>query len=178
MLDTETSTTEKLLPIVLWPDPILSTICEDVVDFDSELVQLAVDMMYTMRQSNGVGLSAPQVGITKRVLVVYKDPIKLLDPIVMVNPVISQHGDLKFKYSEGCLSVPGYFEERERYQSITVEWHNVNGFEMSSQFHQLAAFVIQHEIDHLDGHVFVDDLSPLKHNRIKKKIDKTIRHMK
>jgi peptide deformylase len=158
----------NLLTLEYWPSDTLHEKCEDVVDFNDDVKQFVYDLAYTMHRRNGIGLAAPQVGKLLNVIIV-----ETLTLIPMVNPRIVESDD-KYTYSmeEGCLSVPGYYEKRSRPQRIIVEYQKANGIEKKTEFQGMAAFLVQHEIDHLSGKVFVDDLSNLKKDRIKKKMKK------
>lgn len=157
-----------LLSLEYWPSNILREKCEDVVLFNTYNAQFVYNMAYTMYRRNGIGLAAPQVGRLLNIII-----IETLTLIPMINPRIVESDD-KYTYSmdEGCLSVPGYYEKRSRAQRIVVEYKNVSGVEKKTEFQGMAAFLVQHEMDHLNGKVFVDDLSTLKKDRIKKKIKK------
>ena len=164
-----------ILPIVFWPDKRLSAKCEDVSPEEFNLPDIDVfisSMVLTMQAHDGIGLAAPQVGILKNIIA-----IQLPDEIfrVFVNPKITNSNfDFGFTWEEGCLSVPGYFENRVRDNRIDLEYVNHRGVVCQAQFSELTAFVIQHELDHLTGGMFIDDLSPLKKDRIKKKIRNTL----
>lgn len=157
------------LPILIWPNDKLRQESEEVTIFDSDLELLGRQLLDTMKARKGVGLAAPQCGIMKRVIAVWIDDVL---PLVFVNPVIIEQSEDKFSFKEGCLSVPGYFEARERAKKITLEVQDVTGKKHTHEWEDLYAFCIQHEIDHLNGKVFVDDLSMLKKDRIKAKIRK------
>jgi peptide deformylase len=167
------------LPIIVWPHPKLNTVCENVDEFNDNLKQLTSQMITTMLKFNGVGLAAPQVGISLNVIVasffdttIQQEKLEPCENIVLINPKIQHTRDELFSWEEGCLSVPGYFETRSRPYEIMVNYCDVNGTLCQQTFTGLNAFIIQHEIDHLKGKVFVDDLSKLKKDRIKKKISK------
>jgi len=166
--------TEKYIPQILnvltWPDDGLHVKCEEVTTFDKELEHLAADMFATMGAYGGVGLAAPQVGHNINMFVLR---IEENNPMVFVNPKIDPITNEKYLWEEGCLSVPGYFEKRRRPATILSTFQNVIGEEQSVQFGKLYAFAIQHECDHLEGKVFVDNVSFLKKSRIKNKIKKT-----
>jgi len=161
----------KILPLEYWPSNILHETCEDVVEFDTDLKQLIYDMAYTMHRRNGIGLAAPQVGKLLNIIIVETRTL-----IPMINPRIIE-SDEKYTYSmeEGCLSVPGYYEKRTRPQRVVVKYQKSNGIEKQTEFQGMSAFLVQHEIDHLNGKIFVDDLSNLKKDRVKKKMKKTLR---
>ena len=160
-----------LLPLEYWPSDALHKPCEDVVEFDTDLKQLIYDMAYTMHRRNGLGLAGPQAGKLLNVIIVETRTL-----IPMVNPRIIESDD-RYNYSmeEGCLSVPGYYEKRSRPQRVVVEYQRSNGIKTQTEFQGMAAFLVQHEIDHLDGKIFVDDVSNLKKDRVKKKMKKTLR---
>ena len=164
-----------VLPIRIWPDPILNqqcTKCEESVDVKKEMVAA---MIKTMRHHNGVGLAAPQIGITTQICIIETSSFN--DPIVLINPskVIPDSKAATFETNEGCLSIPGYFEDRTRYGSIMVEAENIDGVVQTHQLYGLDAFVAQHELEHLDGKLFIDHLSPFKLKRIKRKVEKTLK---
>lgn len=166
-----------VLPLIFWPDKRLNQPCVDV-DQDEFYLQdidtFVTSMMLTMRAHEGIGLAAPQVGILKNIIAIEipgEDP----PPHVFVNPkILDIDNTLDFKWEEGCLSVPGYFEERSRPNRIVVEYANRVGGVHQGEYTGLTAFVIQHEIEHLQGKMFIDQLSPLKKTRIKKKIRNTL----
>jgi len=122
-----------------------------------------------MKAENGIGLSAPQVGVLKNVIAIWIDETQ---PYVFVNPKIATASVDLFKVKEGCLSVPGYFEDRERPRHITLEFFDTVGVKHEVAFSDLSAFCIQHEIDHLNGKLFIDHSSELKRDRIKARIKK------
>jgi peptide deformylase len=158
------------LTILEYPDPRLRTKAEAVRTFDAALQQLAEDMLETMYAAPGVGLAATQVNVHQRILVA--DVSEAHDrPQVFVNPEILSREGLAVR-EEGCLSVPGVFDEVERAARIKVRAQDVKGETFELEAEGLLAVCIQHEIDHLDGKLFVDYLSELKRQRIRKKLEK------
>ena len=162
-----------LLPILRFPDPRLKKVAVPVTRFDDDLRRLAADMAETMYEAPGIGLAATQVDVHKRLVVidVSEDKGELR---VFVNPRLSactgsQTGE------EGCLSVPGIFDKVERAERVTVNYQDLDGAEQVLEADGLLAVCIQHEIDHLDGKVFVDHLSQLKQTRIRNKLAKQAR---
>ncbi len=164
--------TGKLLPILIYPDERLH-ISADVVtaeELNGELAGLALDMIYTMQTNNGIGLAATQVGINKRMIVVVYNGA----PLVLVNPeIISMEGQNIIE--EGCLSVPGFFADKTRWKSVTVSYQTLTGAKVELATFDLFAACLQHEIEHLDGRLFVDGYSEFKKSRVIKKIEKTLR---
>lgn len=157
--------------IIKWPDERLHTKCNDITNFNKDqLLQELVDgMLEIMRDEQGVGLAAIQVGISVNLLVVELEPN---NPLVFINPKIILASEDMFEWNEGCLSVPGYFEKRKRPKRITVQYNTIDGTERTQEFHGLYAFVIQHEMDHLNGKVFVDGFSKFKESRVKERMKK------
>ena len=165
------------LPILRYPDPRLLKPSKPVTQFDADLKTLVQDMAQTMYEAPGVGLAAPQVNVHRNIVVIdvseKRDDLK-----VFINPEIIETSEEKALFEEGCLSLPGIYDKIERPARVTVRAQNENGniFEVGAE--GLFAVCIQHEIDHLKGHVFVDYLSPMKRNRIKKKLLKEERELK
>ena len=159
-----------LRTILHHPDPRLRTKASDVVEFDEDLGILVDDMFETMYDAPGIGLAATQINVHQRVIVVdvSRDGS---DPRHFVNPVIVSADGVE-QMEEGCLSVPGIFELVERAELITVKARDRNGEAFELEAEGLLAVCIQHEIDHLDGKLFVDYLSQLKQSRIRKKLEK------
>ena len=172
-----------LLEVLKFPDPRLRRRCEPVEKVTPELQQLAKDMLETMYSFNGIGLAAAQVDRTVRLLVVDTRPKneegkrydnseqtdleKAIDqPLILFNPVIVKK-EGKTTFDEGCLSVPGYYETVERFDLIEVEALDINGKKITIKTDGLLAICIQHEIDHLDGKLFIDRLRLVQSNRIK-----------
>ena len=163
----------KILPILIYPNVKLTRVCDDVVEFDENLQQLALNLFTTMKKADGIGLAAPQVGISLNFITIWIDDIA---PLAMANPRIITQSQELFEFNEGCLSVPGYFLDTTRPANITVEYEDIVGTTQQLECNGLTAFVIQHEIDHLIGRLFIDELSPVKKIFVKKKIKKTITH--
>ncbi len=158
------------LNILVFPDPRLTTVATAVETFDKELKKLVEDMTETMYSANGIGLAATQVNVHKRLLVL--DVSENQDqPRVYINPeILSQSGEQT--HEEGCLSVPGIYANVKRAENITVKAQDIEGNSFEEQLEELHAVCIQHEMDHLIGRLFVDYLSPLKRNMVKKKLEK------
>lgn len=162
-----------LLPILHYPDPRLHQSATPVTEFTAELKQLAEDMTETMYAAPGVGLAAPQVNVHQRLIVVdvSEDKNGLM---VLVNPqIIAREGEQE--YEEGCLSVPGIYGKITRAARVKVKAQDLEGAPFEVEADGLLAVCLQHEIDHLDGKVFVDYLSQLKQNRIRTKLLKQAR---
>lgn len=160
----------SILTILEFPDERLRKVATPVINFDQNLQTLIDDMLETMYQSGGIGLAATQVNIHQRLLVIDTSEEKNT-PLCLINPEIIS-GDGEFEYKEGCLSVPESFEKIKRPGHIFVKALDRNGAEIELEANDLLSTCIQHEIDHLNGKLFVDYLSPLKRQRIKTKIDK------
>jgi len=161
-----------LLKILLFPDPRLRTVASKVENVNAEIKSLCDNMLETMYESGGIGLAATQVNIHKKIIVIDISPEKN-SPLVLINPEIKVlSSETKMEYEEGCLSVPGFFEVINRPDSIEVSALNRNGEEINIKADGFLAVVIQHENDHLLGKVFVDYLSGLKRQRIKKQLIK------
>ena len=162
------------LTILEFPDPRLRTKAQPVAVFDAALKQLAADMLETMYEAPGIGLAATQVNVHRQLLVLDVSEEKN-QPMTLVNPkILAREGSQT--YQEGCLSVPGIFAEVERADRIRVEAQDVEGKPMSFEADGLLAVCIQHEMDHLVGKLFVDYLSPLKRQLVRKKLEKQRRH--
>jgi peptide deformylase len=159
-----------LLNILHYPDPRLRTKAKAVTEFDAKLKTLISDMFETMYEAPGIGLAATQINVHKRLLVMDVSEGKD-DPKVLINPeILMTEGDEEM--DEGCLSVPGYYETVRRAEKISVRAQDAEGefFELTTD--GLEAVCIQHEIDHLEGKLFVDYISGLKRDRIRKKLEK------
>ena len=159
--------------IVIEPDPILRKKSEKLEKVDLETQKFLDDMLDTMYSAPGIGLAAVQVGVLKRLIVVdisKEDENK--NPLFLINPIITQKSDKKSIHEEGCLSLPGYFAEIERPAECQVEYLDYNGNKQSLKATGLLSTCIQHEIDHLNGILFIDYLSKIKKDMIIKKLTK------
>ncbi|MDG5487365.1 peptide deformylase [Sphingomonas sp. BGYR3] len=167
-----------ILPIIEVPDPRLRTISTPVDTVDDELRALIADMFDTMYDAPGIGLAAIQVGVPKRVIVMDlqeeegEDGKPIRHPRVFINPEILDPSDDQSVYTEGCLSVPEQFADVERPARCRVKWLDEDGNAHDEVFEGLLATCIQHEMDHLQGVVFIDHLSRLKREMILKKLAK------
>jgi len=161
-------------PILIHPDPRLKKLCDPVTEISSDLGKLAEEMLETMYDAPGIGLAAPQIGVTKRLIVL--DCVKAVDeaprPIAMFNPVISWSSEELSTYEEGCLSIPDQYAEVQRPAEVRVTWLGLDGKMQEEQFSGLWATCVQHEIDHLNGKLFIDYLGPLKRQLITRKMEK------
>jgi len=162
-------------PLVYWPDQRLSMPCKDVIKFGETLEQFIFDLAYTMVKRAGLGIAAPQVGKLLNVIIV-EEQLDHSHPIVLINPkLVDIDEKIMYTMREGCLSVPGYYEDRKRPQRVVVEYYTPKGIKIEKTFQGLGAFVLQHELDHLQGKVFVDGLSKFKQQRVLNKVKKTRR---
>ena len=159
------------LKILLFPDPRLRTKAVEIESVNDEIKKLAKDMIETMHQGNGIGLAATQVNVHQRLLVMDVSEDKAT-PLVFLNPELSVLDPELDDYDEGCLSVPGFYETVSRPQKVTVTALGRDGEPFTCELEGLAAVCLQHEIDHLNGKLFVDYLSPLKRQRIRRKLEK------
>ena len=158
--------------ILKFPDQDLRIKAKPVESFDDELKTLTDDMFETMHSVNGIGLAATQIGIAKQVAVIDISPEKN-EPLVIVNPAIQiLDPSVTEDYDEGCLSVPGFFEKISRPSDIKLTYQDLNGKKQEIKPEGLLTKVVQHELDHLNGRLFVDHISELKRRRIRNKIVK------
>ena len=162
------------LTILEFPDPRLRIKAKPVDVVDDDLRALIDDMFETMYDAPGIGLAATQVDVHQRLLVADVSSDKD-NPWVLINPVILEKDGVEVT-EEGCLSVPGYYEEVERAERIRVRYLDRDGREVESEFEGLLAVCVQHEMDHLDGKLFVDYLSEAKRQRIRKRLEKDRRY--
>lgn len=162
-----------LLPILRFPDPRLKKVAQPVVQIDESIRKLVADMAETMYEAPGIGLAATQVDVHKRVVVIDVSEEKN-ELLVFINPVLSQCEGAQVG-EEGCLSVPGIYDKVERAERVTITYMDLDGTTRTMDAEGLLAVCIQHEIDHLNGTVFVDHLSQLKQVRIKNKLAKQAR---
>ncbi len=165
-----------ILTVLEFPDERLRRKAAVVERVDESMRNLVDDMLETMYQAKGVGLAATQVNVHKRVIVMDTSEEKN-QPLCLINPEIVAREGVE-ESEEGCLSVPGFFEKVKRAERVTVRALDREGKPFELQTDALLAVCIQHEMDHLDGKLFVDYLSPLKRQRIKKKLDKIHRQMR
>ena len=165
-------------PIVEVPDPRLREISKPVEGVDDELRTLVADMFETMYEAPGIGLAAIQVGVPKRVLVIdLQEPEEeggepVRDPRVFINPEILQTSDHDVPYTEGCLSVPDQYAEVDRPDRIRARWMELDGQVREEEIEGLLATCLQHEMDHLNGVLFIDHLSRLKKSMAIRKLTK------
>ncbi len=161
-------------PILIHPDPRLKTKADPVSEITDSLRILAKDMLETMYDAPGIGLAAPQVGVLSRVLVMdcVKDPDQDPEPMVLINPEVISTSEELGTYEEGCLSIPEQYAEVQRPAVVQVRWMDLDGQTREAQFDGLWATCVQHEIDHLDGKLFIDYLKPLKRQMITRKMQK------
>lgn len=160
-----------ILNILEFPDPRLRTIAKPVEQVDDAVRQLIDDMFETMYDAPGIGLAATQVNVHKRVVVMDLSEDKS-EPRVFINPEFEPLTDQVDQYQEGCLSVPGFYENVDRPQQVRIKALDRDGQPYELIAEGLLAVCIQHECDHLNGKLFVDYLSTLKRDRIKKKLEK------
>ena len=163
-----------LKTILIHPDPRLKATADPVVDFDKSLSRLADDMLETMYAAPGIGLAAPQVGVGKRLLVMdcVKEENASPEPMVLINPEVTWVSDNLNTYEEGCLSIPDQYADVERPAEVEVAWTDLKGTLHKERFDGLWATCVQHEIDHLNGKLFIDYLKPLKRQMITRKMVK------
>ena len=159
--------------ILIEPDPILRKKCEPLEKVDTNIRKLMQDMLETMYDAPGIGLAAVQIGILKRLIVIdiSKDE-KKRDPLFLINPVILKSSKKTSTYEEGCLSLPGQFAEIERPAECLLKYIDLSGKEKELKAEGLLSTCIQHEVDHLNGILFIDYLSKLKKDMIIKKLVK------
>ena len=163
--------------IVIYPDPRLKLISDEVTAFDGELHALLDDMYETMIAKNGVGLAAIQIGVTQRVLIINVpvendegEPVEQPkeNTLEVINPVITWRSEERIKFQEGCLSVPGFYEDVERHAMVTIEYQDRHGEKYIIEDDAFLAIALQHEIDHLDGKLFIEKLSFTKRKKFEK----------
>lgn len=163
-------------PILILPDQRLRAVADPIVEIDDGIKQLAHDMLETMYQAPGIGLAAPQVGELRRIVVMDlagEDQPK--DPIIMVNPEILQYSEETVVTEEGCLSIPELYYEVERPAEVVVRYTDLEGSVIERETKERLAICVQHELDHLDGVLYIDYLSRLKRDRVLKKFQKAER---
>lgn len=161
-------------PILIHPDPRLKAVAEPVRAIDDDVRRLADDMLQTMYEAPGIGLAAPQVGVLQRLLVMdcVKEEGAPPRPMVLINPEVTWSSEDTNVYEEGCLSIPEQYADVERPSEVKVRWTTLDGSETEEHFDGLWATCVQHEIDHLNGRLFIDYLKPLKRQMITRKMQK------
>jgi len=169
----------SLRNILIHPDPRLKKAAAPVASVTDELRRLADDMLETMYDAPGIGLAAPQVAVMSRLIVMdcAKEDDATPEPMVLINPEVVWTSDERSVYDEGCLSIPEQYAEVERPAEVEVSWMNLDGKTQRERFDGLWATCVQHEIDPLDGKLFIDYLRPLKRQMITRKMQKLKREM-
>ncbi len=163
-----------LLDILIHPDPRLKKVCPPVTVVTDDLRRLADDMLQTMYAAPGIGLAAPQVGVMTRLIVMdcVKEEGAEPRPMALFNPEVTWASDETNTYEEGCLSIPDQYADVERPAEVRVRWLDRDGKAQEEQFDGLWATCVQHEIDHLNGKLFIDYLKPLKRQLITRRMVK------
>ncbi len=166
-------------PILIHPDPRLKKVCEPVGDLSDDLRALARDMLETMYDAPGIGLAAPQVGVLSRLIVMdcVKEEGAAPRPLILFNPEILAASDDTNTYEEGCLSIPEEYADVTRPKTVDVRWIDEDGSPQQETFDGLWATCVQHEIDHLNGKLFIDHLGPMKRQLITRRMQKRKREM-
>ena len=165
------------LYIVAYGDPVLRKNAEDIADTDPDLSQLISNMFDTMYYARGVGLAAPQIGLSVRLFIIDATPFAEDEPQleqfkkVFINAKIIEESGDKWSFNEGCLSIPDIREDILRYQNVTISYYDENWKHHEETYNGLAARVIQHEYDHIEGKLFTDKLSPLRKAMLKSRLD-------
>ena len=153
-------------------EPVLREVASPVTEFTPELKSLIKDMISFMKESNGIGLAAPQIGLSKRLIVIgYED----MEPMALINPEIIETSMEESDYEEGCLSIPGMYAKVTRPAKVKVQAWNERGRPFTIEADDLLATVLQHEIDHLNGVLFIDHLSDKNRNKLIKKYNKVMK---
>nr|WP_316651967.1 peptide deformylase [uncultured Gellertiella sp.] len=160
-------------PLIILPDPLLRQVSEPVERIDSDSLRLVTDMLDTMYDAPGIGLAAIQVGVPRRLLVIdVSKEGEDRQPLVFFNPEIVASGEARSVYEEGCLSIPDYYAEVERPAAVTVKYLDRDGKDQLIEADGLLATCLQHEIDHLNGTLFIDHISRLKREMVIRKFTK------
>lgn len=161
-------------PILLHPDPRLKKPCAPVTEITDEIRTLAADMLQTMYDAPGIGLAAPQVGVLLRIFVMdcVKEEGATPRPMVLINPEITWQSDERNTYEEGCLSIPEHYAEVTRPARVRMRWLGLDGATHEQEFDGLWATCAQHELDHVNGKLFIDYLGPIKRQLITRKMEK------
>jgi len=160
-------------PLIILPDPVLRQLSKPVETVDADVRRLADDMLNTMYDAPGIGLAAIQIGVPRQMLVIdVSKEGEDKQPQVFINPKILVTSDERSVYEEGCLSIPDYYAEVERPATITVQYIDLDGKQLTAQADGLLATCLQHEIDHLNGVLFIDHISKLKREMVIRKFAK------
>ena len=160
-------------PLIILPDPVLRQLSKPVETVDADVRRLAEDMLDTMYDAPGIGLAAIQIGVPRRMLVIdLAKEGEEKQPLVFINPQILKSSDERSVYEEGCLSIPDYYAEVERPASVRVKYLDRDGKQQEVAAEGLLATCLQHEIDHLNGVLFIDHISKLKRDMVMKKFKK------
>ncbi|MDP5307297.1 peptide deformylase [Paracoccus spongiarum] len=164
----------SMRPILIHPDPRLKKVADPVARITPEIEALAADLLATMYDAPGIGLAAPQVGVASRVFVMdaTRDPEAERQPLVLVNPQVTWASDETSTYDEGCLSIPDQYAEVTRPAQVRMRWLGLDGKTHEQEFDGLWATCAQHELDHLDGILFIDHLSAIRRQMITRKMVK------
>ena len=163
-----------LRPILIHPDPRLKKRADPVSEITKDLRAAADDMLQTMYDAPGIGLAGPQIGLMSRIIVMdcVKDKVAAPRPMVLLNPEVTWTSEAMNTYEEGCLSIPDQYAEVTRPAEVKVRWMDLDGKTQEEQFAGLWATCVQHEIDHLNGRLFIDYLTALKRQLITRKMEK------
>ncbi|GMG80977.1 peptide deformylase [Paralimibaculum aggregatum] len=164
-----------LRPILIHPDPRLKKVCDPVAEVDGRIDALIADMLATMYDAPGIGLAAPQIGVNARLFVMdcaNADDGEAPDPVAMINPEIVATSEETHTHSEGCLSIPEIYEDVTRPAAVQLRYVGRDGEEASCELTGLRAVCAQHELDHLNGKLFIDYLGPMKRQLITQKMKK------
>ncbi|MEM0988007.1 MAG: peptide deformylase [Pseudomonadota bacterium] len=163
-------------PILIHPDPRLKKVCDPVADIDDDVRTLAADMLETMYDAPGIGLAAPQIGVNARVLVMdcakRENEAEPPRPMCLINPEVIAEADEQMEAEEGCLSIPDIFANVVRPSEVTIRYLDTDGAEQEETFRGIWSVCVQHEIDHLNGKLFIDYLGPIRRQMITSKMKK------
>ena len=162
-------------PILIHPDPRLRKVCKPITEIDDEVRALADEMLATMYEANGLGLAAPQIGVTRRLFVMdcaSRDEDAKPDPVCVINPEIVSVSEETVEREEGCLSIPEIFTNIERPEAVRLRFIDQHGTEHEQDFDGIRARCVQHEVDHLNGKLFIDYISAMRRQMITSKMKK------
>ena len=163
----------SLKKIIIHPDPRLKKVCEQIDGISPEMRKLATDMLETMYDAPGIGLAGPQVGVLERIFVMdVAGKEAAPEPRVLINPRITWASEEVNVHEEGCLSIPGIYEDVTRPAKVRMQFKDIDGNDLEEEFEDIAATCAQHELDHLDGTLFLDYLSGIKRRMITAKMKK------